>query len=261
MNTAKILYFDIETAPEIAYIWKRWDENIGPQQVIEPGYVMCAGWAWNEGGVQSVALVDSPMWSDGQRKNDFYIVKAMWELLNEADIVVGHNVKGFDIQVLNGRFVVHGFAPPQNYKVVDTLEVLRRRFRLPANSLESATQSFGIEQKRKQGFELWSGCMNGSERAWADMVSYCRGDVRKTRELYKKIRPFDDRHPNLGLYEDDPDRPICVKCGSKKLQSRGLSMTQVNKFRRFQCMDCGGWSRSRVMEKPDRKNVLTNVGN
>ena len=41
MNVAKILSLDIETAPAKVYCWGLWDQNIGINQIVEDGYVLC----------------------------------------------------------------------------------------------------------------------------------------------------------------------------------------------------------------------------
>ena len=40
----------------------------------------------------------------------------------EAHIVVAHNGQAFDIKKINSRLAVHGFDPPSQYKIIDTLE-------------------------------------------------------------------------------------------------------------------------------------------
>ena len=44
--TAKILLFDIETAPSIVYAWGRWKVNVAPSQVIQEGFIMTWAAKW-----------------------------------------------------------------------------------------------------------------------------------------------------------------------------------------------------------------------
>ena len=37
----KILVIDIEFAPAVAYVWRMWDENISPDQLIDHGGMLC----------------------------------------------------------------------------------------------------------------------------------------------------------------------------------------------------------------------------
>jgi len=39
----KILEIDIETAPSLVYTWGLFNQNIGVNQIVKPGYMLC--WA------------------------------------------------------------------------------------------------------------------------------------------------------------------------------------------------------------------------
>jgi len=41
----KILFCDIETAPNLAYVWGLYDQNVAISQMVNSGYVLC--WAAN----------------------------------------------------------------------------------------------------------------------------------------------------------------------------------------------------------------------
>ena len=257
--SAKILILDIETAPETAYIWKRFKETVGQTQIKAPGYVLCVAWEWMGEEVQTIGLYGRRSWNRGDRTNDYAVVKKAHELLCEADIVVGHNIRTFDMATLNARFIAHGLPPPTPYKICDTLEVLKKKLRLPSNSLESASHYFGIETKEKQPFTLWRECMNGNPDAWEKMLTYCAHDVTVVCELYKKLIPWADLHPNMGLYTDNGEKVICPKCGCDNLERRGIQRSVVHQYQRYQCKDCGGWSRSRNPIKVNRSHVVSHA--
>lgn len=257
--SAKILILDIETAPETAYIWKRFKETVGQTQIKEPGYLLCMSWKWMNGTVKNIGLFGGRSWNRGNRTDDWAVVKKAHELLCEADIVVGHNVKSFDLATLNARFIAYGLPPPTPYKVCDTLEVLKKKLRLPSNSLESASHYFGIAIKEKQPFTLWRDCMNGIESAWKTLVTYCNHDVDVVEELYIKLIPWVDLHPNMGLYAEDGTKVVCPKCGSVSLHRRGIQRTTVHVYQRYQCNECGGWSRGRMPIKVDKDHVLVHA--
>lgn len=244
----KILFFDIETAPETAYIWKRWDTSVGESQVKEPGYLLCISWAWAGETPQTQGLYGSRDWKRGEKTNDKQLVKKAWDLFNEADIIVGHNVKRFDIATLNARFVKYNLPPPSPFKIVDTYLLLKKSFNMPSRSLESASIFFGIDVKEKQPFTLWRDCMNGVSEAWDRLLSYCAHDVHVVEQLYYKLLPFADQHPNMNLYKET-NMPVCPKCGSEYLVKTGTARTTTNKYESFQCAGCGGHCRLRKAEK------------
>ena len=253
---AKILILDIETAPETAYIWGRFKETVGQTQIKAPGYILCVCWAWLGEPVQRMGIFKNRSWNRGNRCDDRAVVKKTHELLCEADIVVGHNIRTFDMTTLNARFALYGFPPPTPYKICDTLEILKKRMRLPSNSLESASHYFGIQIKDKQPFTLWRDCMNGNPEAWERMMTYCEHDVSVVEQLYMKLIPWADLHPNMGHYNEDGSRVICPKCGGDDLIRKGLHRTTAHTYQQYQCKSCGGWARNRNPIKADRKHIL-----
>jgi hypothetical protein len=49
VTAPKILLLDIETAPATAYVWKLFDENVGLDQLITPGRIICWAAKWYKG--------------------------------------------------------------------------------------------------------------------------------------------------------------------------------------------------------------------
>ena len=124
-------------------------------------------------------------------------------------------------------------------------------------------QHLGLGKKAQTGgFDLWKRCLKGDPKAWAKMLKYNKKDVVLLEKIYLKIRPYIKNHPNLGVYIDE-DRASCVNCGSFRIQYRGYATTKVSKFRRFQCQECGTWSRERVniLDKDKKKSLATSIAN
>lgn len=231
----KILLLDIETAPNIAYVWGLFKQNIAPGQLVESGYVLSwsAKWLGNE----------DVMYSDGRDKR---MLEKIHSLLSEADAVIHYNGSKFDIPTLNKEFLKKGLNPPATYKQIDLLKVVRKEFKFPSNKLDYVAQALKVGQKvRHPGFEMWIGCMNNIPEYWNKMEEYNRGDVIVLESVYHKLVPWIKNHPNQGIYKDEH---VCPNCGSIHVQKRGYSYTGLGKFQRFQCNTCGTWSR-------DRKNI------
>ena len=241
---AKILILDIETAPNVAYVWRFFKENVGAKQVIENSYMLSFAAKWL--GEKEIYYEDL----SNQHEKD--MLKVLHGLLDSADIVVAHNGDGFDLPHVQGRFLLHGLQPPSPYKQVDTVKVARKEFNFPSNSLEYLSNVLDLEIKKGQhkkfpGFELWLGVLRNDPEAWAEMKEYNIDDILVLEKLYLRMLPYMRYHPNVAIYEEDEH--ACPKCGSHHLQSRGYAHTQVGKYQRFQCQGCGGWSRLRIGEK------------
>lgn len=249
---SKVLILDIETAPNIAYVWGAWKQNIGQNQWKEKSHIMSFAAKWL--GEDNVTYVEN------RKSDDYDIVSRLYDLLDQCDVVVAHNGARFDIPTIIGRGVVHGLNPPSPYFVVDTLLVARKELRLVSNTLANLCQELKLPaksgHKKFPGFELWLECLRGNDEAWQEMKDYNIDDVISLEALYLRLRPYMRHHPNIAR-PSDGDAVHCPKCGSDKIQYRGYYYTKSGLcYRRFVCLDCGGWGRVRHSEK----DIPTNKG-
>jgi DNA polymerase elongation subunit (family B) len=239
----RILFIDIETFPNVAYVWGKYQ-----QDVIEYKQETCiATYAakWLDEPVFAKALNDYDGYK-GNSYDDKDLVADMWKLLDEADIVVAHNGDDFDVRVMKARFMYHGHFPPRPFKTVDTKKVAKKAARFNSNRLDDIGNYFGLGRKIKTDFSLWRGCIEGDSASWAKMVKYNKQDVVLLEKVYKKLLPWINNHPNMLLF--DPSA-VCPKCSSQSVQYRGYAVTSTRRYRRFQCQKCGGWGRSAKSEK------------
>lgn len=233
-RTVKRLLIDIETAPEIATVWGLWQQNVGINQILEDGYVLCWSAKW---------LDDDTMYFDSiQKSKPKQMLKRIHKLISSADAVVHYNGNQFDMPTLNREFLKHHMLPPAPVKNIDLLVTVRKQFRFPSNKLDYVAQRLGVGKKTEhQGHELWLGCMNNDPVCWAKMREYNENDVLLLEKVYKKLLPWVVQHPSISVY--DGIARVCPKCGSDHLNSRGYAHTKVGKYRRYQCVDCGSWMR------------------
>ena len=243
----KILLIDIETAPHTVYAWGLWNQNIGINQVATPGYTICFAAKWY--GKRGV------MFHSAQKDGQDGMVQAAWDLLNEADAVVHYNGARFDVPTLNKEFIKHDLTPPAPYHQIDLLKVVKRQFRFFSNKLDAVLRFLGMPQKMShKGFDLWRECMEGDDKAWRTMERYNRRDVTTMERLYDRVLPWITTHPNHALYADT-ERPLCPNCGGK-VTAQGYRHTKTQTYRRYQCQDCGAWSRDRTTVVPRSKRRL-----
>lgn len=233
--TARILVLDIETSPNLAYVWGLFKENVSLAQLRQVGQVISFAAKWHgEKGMQ--------FFSDHHNGHE-QMVKAAWSLLDQADIVVTWNGASFDIPHLNREFTLLGLTPPSPYKQVDLYLQARKQFRFTSNKLDHVAQQLGVGKKVSHaGFSLWVACMAGDDKAWAKMRRYNMQDVVITDKVYAHLLPWIVSHPHVALYGPDPSKDACGRCGGK-VQRRGTQTTLLGIFQRFQCTKCGGWSR------------------
>lgn len=261
MTNPRIVTLDIETSPIVAYVWSLWKQNVGLNQIVEDWSILSFCYKWID--EKRVHYKDCRGQADKVR-DDHHLLLALHKVLDEADIIVAQNGKKFDMRKINARFLIAGLPPPSPYKVVDTMLEARAIAAFTSNRLEWLSAVLTDEPKSKHdkfpGFVLWTECLADNLAAWKEMEKYNIVDVRATEKLYLKLRPYIQGHPNIGNYRDDDEKVSCPKCGSHKVQKRGKARTQTGVYDRYQCTDCGGWSRSRytLNTKGKRLSLLSN---
>lgn len=238
----KVLYIDIEMAPNIVYAWRLFSQYITPDQVVEPAYPICFAAQWaGERHVQWYSVFDKRLGvlTDESRAE---MVNAAYSLLDDADIVIHYNGTSFDLPWLNGEFVTNGLGPPSPYKQIDLLNTVRKRFNFPSTKLGYLAEQLGLDGKVKhEGLSLWHRCLQGDPKAWAKMEKYNKRDVTLLGELYAILRPWVPSHPSYAAFTG---ATVCPACGGKELVRRGYAYTHVSKFVKFRCKTCGTYSRA-----------------
>ncbi len=245
----KQLILDIETAPNTVYTWGLFKQNIAINQIVKPSYLLCWAAKW----YSKPKIHFRSVYHHGKEK----MLEDIHALLEKADAVIHFNGERFDIPILNQEFALMGLARPSSFTHIDLLRVVRQQFRLPSNKLAFVAEHFGVGTKPPATvFELWEDCMAGKPKAWAQMKKYNINDILLTEGVYERLLPWITQHPNYGL---ESDVPVCVNCGSGRLEKRGMARTKTMEYQRYQCRDCGSWSRDRLAEKKDRSHLLTGV--
>lgn len=228
-----ILALDIETRPSLVYTWGLWNVNIGVDQVVDAGGVISFAASW----IDEDEVEFRSDFHDGHKK----MVKRLWALLDEADIVLHFNGRRFDVPHIHREFIEAGLLPTSPFKQIDLLETVKRQFRFLSNRLKHVAPQLGLEGKiENEGFLLWLKCMENDEESWELMREYNIRDALLLKEAYPILLPWIKGHPNVAI---EGELENCPKCGSEKLQSRGWAYTRQAKFRRYQCQECGSWVR------------------
>ena len=230
----KILIFDIETAPMTAFVWKRYKENISLEQTISESFMLCwsAKWLYEEEVFGDCLTSDEAVEED-----DWRIVKSLYNLVNQADILVAYNGKNFDIPYMNQRFLVYGYPPYVPTHIVDPYETAKNVFRFSSNKMDNIATQLGLQNKIKTDFSLWKGCMTGNKKSLEDMLKYNKQDVVVLEEIYCRMLPWIKNHPNVSNYLED--KCTCVKCGSRNIERLNRYFyTPSGKYELFRCNHC-----------------------
>jgi hypothetical protein len=246
----KVLVYDIETAPLMAYCWSIWDQNIGLNQIVSDTYILSWSAKWLGAPDSEVMYMDNRNAKTlSELENDYELVKGIWDLLNQADVVITQNGKHFDQRRLNARFLHHNLGPASASKHIDTKQIASKHFGFTSNKLAYMTDKFCTKHKKQEhkkfpGFDLWRECLNLNPEAFAEMEDYNKHDVLALEELYYRLAPWDNT-VNFNLYTDTTDT-VCSACGGTDLFKNGYAYTSNSKFQKYRCKSCGKETRGKV---------------
>ena len=201
----KILIYDIETAPILGYVWGLWENNVALNQIESDWHILSWSAKWLGDPPNKVMYMDQRNCKNIE--DDKKILKKIWDLLNEADVVITQNGRSFDQKKLNARFVMNGFQPPSSYKHIDTKLIAQKHFGFTSTKLEYMTDKLCVKYKKLKhtkfpGFEMWKECLSGNIEAWKEMEKYNKHDVLALEELYTKMAPWDNT-VNFSVYDEN----------------------------------------------------------
>ena len=84
-NKPKVLFYDIETLPNISAHFGNWNENLPYKQRIQESCLLSHSWCWGDGEIHGSVLTPT----EAINHDDERLVLELWSLLDNADIVIG----------------------------------------------------------------------------------------------------------------------------------------------------------------------------
>lgn len=230
-QSIKRLFIDIETSPCIGFFWRPgYRLSISYENIIRENAIICICWKW-----ESSSQVHSAEWDRG---NDKPALETFMQEANNADEVIAHNGDGFDIPWINARCLAHGLGPIPA-KSVDTLKILRRRFKFNSNRLDYIAQHLLGEGKIRTDFDLWKDIvLNNCPKAMTKMVHYCKQDVALLQRVWEKLHPFDVPKSHAGVIAGG-GRWTCPHDGSEYVTKfKELTTTKGSRQYQMRCNVC-----------------------
>lgn len=205
--------------------------------IVHSWYILSYAYKWEGEKTRWVGLCDYIGYKPNTCDSKEFIL-GLWNLIDEADIIIAQNGDKFDIPRLKTRFLHYNLPPPSPFRSIDTLKAART-FGFPSNKLDNLGQALGEGRKVKHtGFSVWNGCMGGDRKFWGVMKRYNIKDVDLLARIYKRFRPWMSKHPNLLAGNRDL---ACPKCQSKDYISRGVATRIGASYKQYSCKNCGGW--------------------
>jgi len=248
MNKAKILCFDIETIPCVGTFWRPgYNVYLTHDNIAERSQMAM----WSAKYTNSNKMYSMNMHDDGYDG----MIQGLWDILDEADILVAHNGDKFDRRWCNTEFLLSDLPDPSKW--VDTYKIAKANFELPSYKLDYLSFILGFGRKINTDYDLWLQWMEGDPKAIKKMIQYCKNDVKLLQKVYKKMLPWASTHPNIAVRSGPSATPLCGKCGSDHIIKKGLSYTNVGIYQRYRCRSCGSSLKGHKTQLP--KEMVGNI--
>lgn len=238
----KILLFDIETLPMWIRVWGLYKQCPQINQIVKDWIVLSWAAKWLHA---PNTMSDILSQKEIKERDDKRICTSIWNLIDQADIIMAHNAVRFDVRKLNSRFMIHGMNPPSPYQTIDTLRHSQNIAAHTSHKLDWLGQLMRNKGKISTDYDLWIRCENGEQEALDYMLAYNIEDVGLLEEVYLWMRPWMKSHPNVGIYMDLTEQ-VCSHCGSNNVHEIDKPYaTPAGRYTAVRCGDCGAIGRLR----------------
>lgn len=237
-HAPKVLIYDLETTHNILAKFDLKEEYTSHLNIIQERYIVTASWKWyGEDRIHGVSVLDDPKRFKKNTGDDYYVVKTLVDLFNEADVLVAHNGNAFDNKYVPTRALYHGFKPTPPVAQLDTCTFARSKFLFNSNRLDYLARFLKIGGKMDTPSGLWLKALKGDRSAIKTMLEYNKVDVKILDAVFTKLLPYMSNAFNRELFGGTG----CPRCGSRKVQHRGTHHAISRTYQRLQCQTCGGW--------------------
>lgn len=243
----RVLLYDIETSLQPVAVFGLQDNDyINHENILAERHLVSMCWKWlDEDKVHSISLLDDPARFKNNPHDDYLVTEVAHNVLGQADVIVAHYGDQFDKKYIDTRILYHGLPALPPITSVDTKKIASLKFRFNSNKLDYIARYLGVGQKITTEPGLWLKVLQGDKKAIQDMVTYNKQDVLILEGVFKKLIPYIPNHINRELFGGTG----CPRCGSTKIQSRGVHRALTNTYQRYQCTSCSGWFRTRFANR------------
>jgi predicted nucleic-acid-binding Zn-ribbon protein len=187
MTPPKKLYFDVERGYSK---WLHWDAKVpskylNTDNLIEEGHVLCFAAAWLDEAdefqyIHSFSVTQAESLANDDRR----ILTELWQMMDEADYIVGHNSDKYDMRLVKGRFDTHGMGFPYKARQVDSLKLAKKHMMKMSYKLDYLTGGGKDEMSNEDWKQI---ALTGDPAALQKMETYCRKDVRIGAVWFKDV--------------------------------------------------------------------------
>lgn len=246
-----ILIFDIETSFDLLASYGLREQYHRPENIVMDWFMIAFCWKWLDGSrVYNFSLIDDTKRFKKNPQDDYAVVKRLHEVIQDADVIVGHNMAGFDWKKFYARVWYHKLPPIDKPKIIDTLKEARK-VSFTSNKMSYLAKHLGLTHKARHSDDMWLRILRGEKAAVKECVDYCKTDVLVSEQMYLRIRPYMATHPNQNLWRGD-GIDCCTHCRGENITNSGFRITRTGRYKRYKCTDCGAWMQGKTSIKQVR---------
>jgi hypothetical protein len=229
----RVLFWDCETKPVKFWAWRTGKQYLGHNQIVdgEKFNIICICYKW-----LGSREIHSLTWN--KRQDSASMIKKFTKILESADVAIAQNGDKYDVKQLNTQRLLHRQPPIAWPTTEDTRKMIRKHFYVTSSSLEYMSKLLTGSGKERMEFRDWLDIVEKRcPKALAKMVSYCKTDVRKLEEVWKRLQPYTPprAHRGIMLYNK---REGCPSCGAQHVTKYGTQITSTARLQKWRCQKC-----------------------
>lgn len=230
VSNDRVMVYDIETSRVEASLWWTGKQYVGYQKLRNEPKIISISWKW-VGEDEVYALT----WD--KNHCDKRMVEKFLKEYNKASMVIGQNNDRFDNKWIKTRAAKFGLHVNRFTKSFDIYKHAKKHFRLPSYSMAYMSKYFGLTLKQEhEGIIMWEMCEYGTKKEQKEyldkMVSYNKGDIITTEELYLTLRPYFATVTNKAVASGLP-KWACPVSGSRNVKLLNTVFTEMGTVQRI----------------------------
>lgn len=175
---------DLESSPVQFWGWQTGEQYVDYKQLINMSETKLITAQY------MTSLSDRPkyfMWDEG---DDTRVVKGITQVINDADIVIGQNIRAFDLKLLQNRCRQLRLPPVNVDFNFDTTTHSRSSFRQMSHSLDYRSKQYGMSGKIKMEMQDWIDIVQGKTSPKVKMIPYGLKDIIDGDKLFWLDLPY-----------------------------------------------------------------------
>ncbi|MFH1978944.1 MAG: ribonuclease H-like domain-containing protein [Patescibacteria group bacterium] len=148
------------------------------------GRIFCIGYAMDDNPTEVLYAKD----------NEKEMLEKFWEIADQSDLFIGHNVMDFDLKFIYQRSIINSvkpskdlsFARYRNFPIYDTMKEWSKWSYDVSIGLEALALALGIPTPKDgiDGSQVYNFYKEGKIE---EILEYCKRDVDTTRAVYKRM--------------------------------------------------------------------------